>query len=478
MHWLLARQIRPFIKLAAAASLLLNLALLAPALYMLQVFDRVFASGSIETLVMLAVPVAVLLALAYCMDAARGRTLAAAGRRIESCLAPEALASQLESRAAAKVRDEDGGDALRDVAQLRRLLAGPGVVALFDAPWVPLYLLLIAAMHPLLGCIALLGALLLFGLGMFTEYATRRRAERAIDAGRATQRHAEALLRNSEVVVSMGMTGAALEWLGRALRRTSSRAGGPRRREFASRRAGAHVAPVLQVVALGFGAWLVIGREASPGIMISATILLGRALQPVELLIGGWKSMIEARAPGGGSSNAADSAQRNGWRCRRPRASSKSSDLSFVRAGPRAAAAQSVFHAVSGREPRNRGPQRRGQDHAAAPAARHPHRSVGLRPARWGGHHSLRSRAAGSRHGIPAAERRAVRAAASARTSRACGSRIPAVIRAAQLAQAHELILGLPEGYDTDIGEGGCLPRADSASASHWRAHFTVTRDC
>src|SRR5687768_1789459 len=136
MLWLLARQIRPFIKLAALASLLLNLAMLAPAMYMLQVFDRAFASGSVETLVMLAVPVLVMLAFGYYMDAARARALAAAGRRIESCLAPEALASQLAA-AAAGARGED--DALRDVAQLRKLLAGPGVIALFDAPWIPLY---------------------------------------------------------------------------------------------------------------------------------------------------------------------------------------------------------------------------------------------------------------------------------------------------------------------------------------------------
>jgi ABC-type protease/lipase transport system fused ATPase/permease subunit len=100
MRWLLAKGIRPFIRLAAFASLLLNLALLAPALYMLQVFDRVFASGSVETLVMLGIPVLVMLALGYCMDAARARALAAAGRHLENCLAPEALASQLEARAA------------------------------------------------------------------------------------------------------------------------------------------------------------------------------------------------------------------------------------------------------------------------------------------------------------------------------------------------------------------------------------------
>src|SRR6478752_2431411 len=101
MDWLLARQIRPFIKLSAFASLLLNLAMLAPALYMLQVFDRVFASGSIETLVMLSIPVLVMLGLGYYMDAARARALAAAGRRVESSLAPAALGNQLHHAATA-----------------------------------------------------------------------------------------------------------------------------------------------------------------------------------------------------------------------------------------------------------------------------------------------------------------------------------------------------------------------------------------
>ena len=142
MRWLFSQQLRPFVTLAAGASLLLNLALLAPALYMLQVFDRVFASGSIETLVMLSIPVLIMLAFGYFMDAARARALAAAGRRVESSLAPAALGNQL--RQAATVGAGRTDDALRDVAQLRTLLASTGVVALFDAPWVPLYLLLIA----------------------------------------------------------------------------------------------------------------------------------------------------------------------------------------------------------------------------------------------------------------------------------------------------------------------------------------------
>ena len=155
MDWLLAQQIRPFIRLAALASLLLNVAMLAPALYMLQVFERVFASGSVETLVMLGVPVLLMLVLGYYMDVARARTLAAAGGVSKRCLAPEALVGQLVESSAG-TRGEH--DALRDVAQLRKLLASAGVVALFDAPWVPVYLLIITVMHPLLGGIATLGA--------------------------------------------------------------------------------------------------------------------------------------------------------------------------------------------------------------------------------------------------------------------------------------------------------------------------------
>jgi ABC-type protease/lipase transport system fused ATPase/permease subunit len=202
MRWLFAQQLRPFVTLAAGASLLLNLALLAPALYMLQVFDRVFASGSIETLVMLSIPVLIMLTFGYFMDAARARALAAAGRRVEASLAPAALGNQLHHAATAGAQRTD--DALRDVAQLRTLLATSGVVALFDAPWVPLYLLLITLMHPLLGGVATLGAISLVALSLFTEHATRQLTERALQATRATHRRADSLVRNAEVIVGMG----------------------------------------------------------------------------------------------------------------------------------------------------------------------------------------------------------------------------------------------------------------------------------
>lgn len=455
MEWLLARQIRPFIRHAAFASLLLNLALLAPALYMLQVFDRVFASGSIETLVMLSIPVLVLLVLGYCVDAARARTLAAAGRRVESCLAPEALASQLELRASGGRADDDP---LRDVGQLRKLLASPGVVALFDAPWVPVYLLIITLMHPLLGAVATLGGLLLFGLGVLTEHSTRRHAEQAVTATRATQRQAQALLRNAESVVAMGMTSAALaDWQGRCDEQHREQ----ERLAHASARlaAMARIArQALQALALGIGAWLVIGREASPGIMIAATILLGRALQPIELLVGGWKAMIEARAA---------------WR-RLAECRLRSRETKLALPAPQGRLeVEGLTYAFAA----DRSPLLRGVSFAV-----HPGESVGIVGASACGKTTLLRLLTGIR--VAQAGKVRLDGADISRWDReqlgraigylpqdvelfagSVGANIArlqtpdpeAVIRAAQLARAHDLILRLPDGYDTDIGEGGQL---------------------
>jgi PrtD family type I secretion system ABC transporter len=455
MHWLLARQIRPFIKLAAFASLLLNLALLAPALYMLQVFDRVFTSGSIETLVMLALPVLVLLALGYAMDAARARSLAAAGRRLESCLAPEALASQLEQQASGAAR-VDG--ALRDVAQLRKLLGGPGVVALFDAPWIPLYLLVITAMQPLLGGIALLGALGLFALGMITEYATRRRTERALAATRDTQRHADTLLRNSEVVVAMGMTGAALrDWQSRCEQQHQAQAtlaGAAARLGALARMAR----QFLQVLALGFGAWLVIGREASPGIMIAATILLGRALQPVELLIGGWKSMIEARAAWRRLEARQQRPQSARLALPAPRGRLEVERLSFGFSADQAPLLRGLsFTLFPGESLGIVGPSAAGKTTLLRLllGIRHPQAGVvrldGADIARFD------REALGRAVGYLPQSVELFAGTIAANIARLQKPDPQAVIRAAQLAQAHELILQMPDGYDTEIGEGGCL---------------------
>jgi PrtD family type I secretion system ABC transporter len=293
MRWLFVPALRHFVWLAAGASLLLNLAMLMPSLYMLQVFDRVFASRSIETLVMLSALTLLALGFAYCMDVARSRALAAAGRTLHRLLSPAALEQAL--RHAAAGRGRANADRLRDVTQLRNFLASGGVRALFDAPWLPIYLLVIALMHPLLGLAAGLGAVALALLAVATERMTHSATDATLRHSRSVGRQAESLTRHAEVIVAMGMTASAVDtWRAQheQLLDQQTRLGALSSRLSALARIARQG---VQMAVLGIGAWLVVGADASPGIMIAATILLGRALQPVEHLISGWKQLVDAR---------------------------------------------------------------------------------------------------------------------------------------------------------------------------------------
>jgi PrtD family type I secretion system ABC transporter len=294
MRWLFVPPLRHFVGLAAGASLLLNLAMLVPSLYTLQVFDRVFASRSIETLVMLSVLTFLALAFAYCMDVARARALAAAGRMLNRLLSPAVLEQALHQAAAG--RGPANAERLRDVTQLRTFLASGGVRALFDAPWLPVYLFVIGLMHPLLGVAAGIGAVVLALLAVATDRMTRAATEAVRGQSRSVGRHAESLTRHAEVIVGMGMAASAVgAWQRRheqLLDRQSLLGAASARLSALARVARQGV----QMAVLGIGAWLVVGADASPGIMVAATILLGRALQPVEHLISGWKQLVDARS--------------------------------------------------------------------------------------------------------------------------------------------------------------------------------------
>jgi PrtD family type I secretion system ABC transporter len=294
MNWLFVVPIRPFVVLAGVASLFLNLALLMPSIYTMQVFDRVFSSRSVETLAMLTAMAFLGLGLGYCMDVVRSRALSWSGRALDRSLSPGALGSVL--REAARVTGHANTDVLRDIAQLRAFLGSTAIHALFDAPWLPIYLLVIGLMHPLLGLTAALGAGVLAVLAILNERLMRGRAERSLRHSRETTRLAEALTRNAEVIIGMGMTRAAVEsWTvrhGQLLDAQAHLNAGSARLSAIAR----ITRQALQIVMLAVGAWLVVDAYASPGIMVAATILLGRALQPVEQLIGGWKVLVDARA--------------------------------------------------------------------------------------------------------------------------------------------------------------------------------------
>ncbi|MBS0418142.1 MAG: type I secretion system permease/ATPase [Proteobacteria bacterium] len=294
VKWLLASRLRPFFLVAAAASMILNLALLVPSIYMYQVFDRVLASRNNETLLMLSVLAGLALFLGYFGDSVRSTALGLAGRTVDRFLSPIALEDSLK-RAASRAGRADT-EVLRDIAQLRAFLNGSAVLALFDVPWLPVYLVVIALMQPVLGLIAMLGVMLLLALALLTERFTRAPTALATQKSRATNDCARAVARGTEDIVGMGMSKAAIAgWqvchddelrAQERLVRVSSRLSALARMS----RQG------LQVGMFALGAWLVIDGQSSSGITIAATILLGRALQPVEQLIVGWRTIVEARA--------------------------------------------------------------------------------------------------------------------------------------------------------------------------------------
>jgi PrtD family type I secretion system ABC transporter len=457
MSWLFAPQLRPLILFAAAVSFVLNVAMLMPALYMVQVFDRVFASGSFETLAMLTLITLVALAVSFCMDAVRAAALGCAGRALDRRLSPAALTSVLGD-AAGPSRKVDQ-HLLRDVGKLRAFLGGAGVQAIFDAPWFPVYLSAIALMHPLLGVIATCGAGALVALGLLTEKLTHRRAADTVLRSRANAQYAEALVHNAEAIVGMGMTRAVVkDWQQRhdAVLDTQASVGETSARLAALARA---IRQLLQIAMLAAGASLVIGHEASAGIMVAATLLLGRALAPIEQLIAGWRASTDAR---------------DAWRRLESRHANARNDAPLALPAPqgRIEVDGVTFAPVAGRPAVLRN----------ATFALEPGESLGIvgpsasgkttlirlllgiwRPnagvirldgadiARWD------RDALGAHVGYLPQEVELFAGTVGSNIARLGAVDSAKVTDAARRAHAHEMILRLPDGYDTEIGESGAV---------------------
>ena len=274
-------------------SLVINLLLLTVPIYMMQVYDRVLNSYSQDTLLMLTLLAGGLLLAHALLEALRARVLVRVGLRLDGALNARLFEAVLASRLGAAPASH--GQVMRDFESLRGFLTGAGLLAFFDMPFTPLFVAVILLCHPLLGTVALGGALLLFALALLTELATRQMLGEAAERTAAAQRMGEAGQRNAEAVHAMGMTaGLRQRWL--AWHETGVALQGRASDRAAILQAVAKFCRLgLQVAMLGVGALLTLTQAITPGIMIAASIIMGRALAPVEAAIGSWRQVVAAR---------------------------------------------------------------------------------------------------------------------------------------------------------------------------------------
>lgn len=457
-------QFRGYFFYAAFFSVFINLTLLLPMIYMLQVFDRVLTSRSVETLLMLSIVTLIGLVTMFLLDHVRQRLMQVAGDHLDRLLGKRVVGALVES--SARVVRSEYVHGLRDVATLRAFLTGPAVIALFDTPWLPVFLVVIWAFHPALGSVALVGSLALFALALANEKLNRKPLEAMQEQSRRSGRLIDAGLRNADVLNGMGMTPAfAAKWEAindlvlRQSQRTGARMGFIQAFTKFMRQA-------IYIAMLGGGAYLVVAQDVTPGVMMAATILLSRALAPMESLIGNWRGLVAARlayahldqhlpATDAAAAKTALPPPNGHLQVENVALAGLTPDHPILR--------HAAFALNPGESLAILGPSAAGKSSLAKlivgvwkPSVGHV-RLDGADIAQWP------REALGKHIGYLPQDVELLPGTVAENIARLGPVDAEAVVAAAQRSHAHQMILQLPKGYDTVIGEGGIQLSAGQA---------------
>src|SRR4051812_6516430 len=432
-----------------------NLLQLTTSIYMMQVFDRVLASRILDTLYFLSlIAIAATLVLAL-LEAVRGQMMQRLAVWVEHRVAPEGFVRAIESTLRGRPYRME---ALRDLAVCRSFLGSPGALSLYDVPWVPIYLAFIFMLHPVMGCIALGGAVILFSLTLVSELSTSKLLKAANTAAMVSQRRAESISRNAEVIDSMGMLPAVIgHWRESVAAMTE-----PQQR--AADRAAILVAATkffrlaVQIAILGVGAYLVLSQELTSGASIAGSIILGRALAPVEQMIGGWKALVQARQCFRRLQSflAMPRLRPPGLPLPEPVGNLSVERVSYAFPGQGVAMIKGInFALVPGESLAIIGPSAAGKTTlirlliGTLPASAGTVRLDGADVYQW-------MREDFGRHvGYLPQDVELFDGTVFANIARMAQAEPEAVFEAAKLAGCHEMILRLPNGYETEIGDGG-----------------------
>lgn len=273
-------------------SFAINILMLTGPIFMLQIYDRVLTSRSVPTLLALCVLVLALFLFMAIFDFIRVRVLSRSGYRLDQQLAPLTFRNWVAQGLSGR---REVGRPLADLSTLRTFLGSPALIGLFDVPWVPVYLAVVFMLHTQLGLLALGGAVLVATLAIVNEFVTRKPLERSMAIEASENRLAEQSLRNADTIVAMGMmNNVGRHWTDtRNLSASAAQTGGERAEVFAA--ISKSVRMILQSAILALGALLAIEQQISAGMIVASSIIAGRALAPVDQVIGQWRQILRAR---------------------------------------------------------------------------------------------------------------------------------------------------------------------------------------
>ncbi len=447
-------QLRRYGVVAAVFSLFLNLLYLGPSIYMLQVYDRVMGSGSISTLVYLTIALVILFVTMMVLDTQRTQVMARAGVRFDRMLHQRVLA------AAVSVPETEGSrsQAIRDLDALRGFISSPGMQALFDLPWFPIYLFAIFLLHPVLGLFTIGVGILLVALAIANEVYTSAKSLEAGTAALKSYGFVEMALRNRETIEALGMAPTIVARS--AADRLQMQAAQVAAMDRSSSVQGLikTIRMLAQSLMLAIGAYLVIERQMSSGGIFAGMLLLGRALQPIELTIGAWRSFLGAKESYLRLQSLLEKAAQDKppMALPKPLGALRVENVTYLVPGTRAPILRNVsFKLEPGEVLGLIGPSGAGKSTLARvlmgilPPTAGSIRLDGAELSQWSRDQI------GPYIGYLPQTIELFADSVAANIARLGPIDPAAVIAAAQLAGTHDLILELPQGYDTRIGEGG-----------------------
>lgn len=443
---------------AGIFSLVINLLNLAQPLYMMQVFDRVLGTGSLSTLAMLTLAVGGVLLVLALIDDVRSRILIGWGIRIDAMLAAKLMAVEVE-RASQAGGGGPAGQTLRDLDKVRQVVTGSGTIAFLDLIWMPVYLGICFILHPLLGITVVSGAGLLLVLAILNQVVVTRPLAEAGGHAQRSYRLADASLRNAEAVQAMGMLPGLLRvWRNERLSFMS-------RQATASRRSSMLMAAIrllrtgLQVAILAVGAWLSVRQDITPGAMYAAMLLGGRAVQPVDQVAGVWSQLVEAVTAARRVDRALEQQLREQqMQLPDPEGNLTVEGVTFAAPNTEVAVLRGVsFMLPAGESLGIIGPTAAGKSTLARLLVGiwRPYSGIvrldGADVFSW-------DREDFGRHvGYLPQDIELFAGTVRDNIARFQDSSPDAVVQAARLVGIHDMILRLPKGYDTEIGEGGAV---------------------